>query len=132
MHWSHSQGLLRAYVIFQLIQQPFLLHLPQVFESVIPSERTRITVKIEEVSARLFAPRHVGAFVLHLGDVELATEMVGDSPEIRLRIAARALTALFTDNHVEAAQKSSNRSQPDVQGPLYWKACYELLIGTQH
>ncbi|KAH9996789.1 hypothetical protein BJV77DRAFT_960396 [Russula vinacea] len=73
-----------------------------VFESVIPSERTRITVKIEEGSARLFAPRHTGAFVLHLGDVELATEVAGDSPEIRLRVAGRALKAFFTDNHLEA------------------------------
>lgn len=95
----------------------------QVFESVVPSERTQITIKIVEGSARLFAPHHTGAFVLHFGDVELSTEVVGNSPEIRLRIAGQALSTLFTDNHLEAAQDSSNRGQPDVQGQLYWKAC---------
>ena len=57
--------------------------------------------------------------------------MAGDSPEIRLRIAGQALTALFTDNHLEAVQESSNGSQSDVQGPLYWKACRQLLIYTK-
>lgn len=88
-------------------------------------------MKIEEGSTRLFAPRHTGAFVLYLGEVELATEVVGDSPEIRLRIAGRALTALFTDNHLEAVQESSNRTQSEVQGPLYWKVCRQLLIHTK-
>jgi len=72
---------------------------------------------------RLFAPHHTGAFVLHLGDIDFGTEVVGDSPEIRLQIAGRALTTFFTDNYLEATQDSSYRSQPEVQGPLYWKAC---------
>ena len=77
---------------------------------------------------RLFAPHHTGAFVIHFGDADLSTEVVGDSPEIQLRIAGQALTTLFTDNHRDAVQASSNRSQPDVQGPQYWKACPRLLI----
>ncbi|KAI9509642.1 hypothetical protein F5148DRAFT_1148156 [Russula earlei] len=91
---------------------------PGVFESVVPSERTQITVMIREGSARLFAPHHTGAFVVHFGNVDLCTELVGDSPDIRLRIAGRALTTLFTDNHLEAIQDLSNRRQPDVQSPL--------------
>ena len=49
--------------------------------------------------------------------------MVGDSPDIRLRIAGRALTALFTDNHLEAVQDPSGLSQPGAQDALHWKAC---------
>ncbi|KAH9966770.1 hypothetical protein BC827DRAFT_1374003 [Russula dissimulans] len=101
---------------------------PGVFESVVPSERTRITVKIADGSARLFVPHHTGALVVHFGDTDFGTEVVGDSPEIQLRIAGQALTALFTDNHLEAVQASSNRSQPDVQGPLYWKKLGYALI----
>ena len=71
---------------------------------------------------RLFAPHHTGAFVLHLGDVDLSTDVVGDSPEIPLHLAGRALTSLFIDNHLEGVQDSHNRSQPEVQGPVYWKA----------
>ena len=72
----------------------------------------------------MFAPNNDGAFVLHFGELDLSTEMVGDSPEIRLRIAGRALTALFADNHLEAVQDSSGPSQPGAQDALHWKACY--------
>ena len=49
--------------------------------------------------------------------------MVGDSPEIQLRIAGRTLTALFADNHLEAVQDSSGPSQPGAQDALHWKVC---------
>ncbi|KAH9180656.1 hypothetical protein EDB89DRAFT_1840925 [Lactarius sanguifluus] len=98
-----------------------------VFESVVPTERTQIAIKIGEGSVRLFAPNNNGAFVLHLGELDLSTEMVGDSPDIRLRIAGRALTALFADNHLEAVQDSSGPSRPGAQDALYWKACNWLL-----
>ena len=71
----------------------------------------------------MFAPNNNGAFVLHLGELDLSTEMVGDSQEIQLRIAGRALTALFSDNHLEAVQDSSGPSQPGAQDALYWKVC---------
>jgi autophagy-related protein 2 len=109
----------------------------QVFESVVPSERTQITVKIGEGSVRLFAPKNNGAFVLHLGDLDLSTEMVGDSPEILLCIAGRDLAALFTDNYLEAAQEASIQNQPNAQGALHWKARrllfskYSCLNGTE-
>jgi autophagy-related protein 2 len=94
----------------------------QVFESVVPSERTQITVKIGEGSVRLFAPKSTGAFVLYLGDLDLSTEMIGDSPEVLLRITGRDLAALFADNYLEVAQEASIQSQRDVQGSLRWKA----------
>lgn len=99
----------------------------QVFESVVPNERTQIAVKIGEGSVRLFTPNNAGAFVLHLGDLDLSTEMAGDSPEILLCIAGRDLAALFTDNYLEAAQDASIQSQPDAPGALHWKACHLLF-----
>ncbi|KAH9063334.1 hypothetical protein EDB87DRAFT_1603168 [Lactarius vividus] len=100
-----------------------------VFESVVPTERTQIAIKIEEGSVRLFAPNNNGAFVLHLGELDLSTEMVGDSPDIRLRIAGRALTTLFADNHLEAVQDSSSASRPSAEDALYWKKLGYALIG---
>ncbi|KAI0256805.1 hypothetical protein BJV78DRAFT_309729 [Lactifluus subvellereus] len=101
---------------------------PGVFESVVPNERTQIAVKIGEGSVRLFAPNSAGAFVLHLGDLDLSTEMAGDSPEILLCIAGRDLAALFTDNYLEAAQDASIQSQPDAPGALHWKRLGYALI----
>jgi autophagy-related protein 2 len=97
----------------------------KVFESVVPTERTQIAIKIGEGSVRLFAPNNNGAFVFHLGDLDFSTEVVGDSPDIRLRIAGRALIALFADNHLEAVQDQGGPSQPGAQAQdaLYWKAC---------
>ncbi|SRR5882762_6927619 len=94
----------------------------KVFESVVPTERTQIAIKIGEGSVRLFAPNNNGAFVIHLGELDLSTDMVGDSPDIQLRIAGRAVTALFTDNHLEAVEDSNGTSQPGVQDAVYWKA----------
>lgn len=100
-----------------------------VFESVVPTERTQISIKIGEGSVRLFAPNNNGAFVLHLGELDFSTEMVGDSPDIRLRITGRALTALFADNHLEAVQDPGGPSQPGAQDALYWKKLGYALIG---
>jgi hypothetical protein len=86
---------------------------------------------------RLFAPKNNGAFVLHLGDFDLNTEIVGDSPEMLFSIAGRDLAALFTDNYLEAVQVSSIQTQPDVQGALHWKVSrllfskYSRLNGTE-
>lgn len=95
----------------------------KVFESVVPTERTEIAIKIGDGSVRLFAPNDHGAFVLHLGELDFSTEMVGDSPDIRLQIAGRTLTALFADNHLEAVPDTGGPSQPSAQDALYWKAC---------
>ncbi|KAI0306470.1 hypothetical protein B0F90DRAFT_1690173 [Multifurca ochricompacta] len=102
---------------------------PGVFETVVPNERTQITVKIIEGSVRLFAPTNTGALVLHLGDLDLSTEVVGDSPEMRLRTAGHALTALFINNYLEAVQDAGNRSAFDAQGVPYWKRLGYALIG---
>ena len=99
----------------------------QVFESVVPNERTQIAVKIGEGSMRLFAPNNAGAFVLHIGDLDLSTEVVGDSPEISFCIAGRDLATLFTDNYLEATQDASIQTQPDAPGALHWKACRLLF-----
>ncbi|KAF9464765.1 hypothetical protein BDZ94DRAFT_466688 [Collybia nuda] len=58
----------------------FMKSPPGTFDSVIPSEKTSISLKIVDGSIRGFAPRHPGVMVIHVDDLEFSTDVIGDSP----------------------------------------------------
>lgn len=69
-----------------LLLFPFLTLLPcsgssfrQAFEDVVPSEVTRISLRLEDTSIHVAAPTHPGAIVLSIGQLSLATELVSDA-----------------------------------------------------
>ncbi|KAI0054145.1 hypothetical protein FA95DRAFT_1585813 [Auriscalpium vulgare] len=102
---------------------------PGAFESVVPSERTHVSVKVMDGSIRLLAHSHPGAFVIHLGDLEFSTEVVGDSPETALNISAPSLSAFFTDDHQALSLGHENGGRLyGVKGNLYWKKAGYALI----
>ncbi|KAI0273740.1 hypothetical protein BC834DRAFT_816242 [Gloeopeniophorella convolvens] len=101
---------------------------PGVFESVVPSERTQVAVSIVDGSIRLFTPKSNGAFVLQLGDVNLSTDIVGNSSEMELRVAVHSLATLFTDQHAETSSDRSPRGQQISQGASYWKSVGFALV----
>ncbi|KAL1694660.1 hypothetical protein GGG16DRAFT_46816 [Schizophyllum commune] len=95
---------------------------PGAFESVPPSERTRVSVQILDGSLRLLAPKHPGAAVVHLGDLEFSTEIV-DSPEFSFNLAVPALAFYMLDDLADASENHYQRG-----GVAHWKAAGYALI----
>ncbi|KAG6876556.1 hypothetical protein C0993_002318 [Termitomyces sp. T159_Od127] len=98
---------------------------PGTFESVIPSERTRISLRILDGAIRMFAPKHPGSVVVHIDDLELATDVVGESPDssIRLTVPASALLVVDDISNDVAVNGLSPR-----RGIALWKAAGFALV----
>ncbi|KAI5899365.1 uncharacterized protein SCHCODRAFT_02483354 [Schizophyllum commune H4-8] len=95
---------------------------PGAFESVPPSERTRVSVQILDGSLRLLGPKHPGAAVVHLGDLEFSTEIV-DSPEFSFNLAVPALAFFLLDDLADASENHYQQG-----GVVHWKAAGYALI----
>ncbi|TRM57600.1 hypothetical protein BD626DRAFT_514419 [Schizophyllum amplum] len=95
---------------------------PGAFESVPPSERTRVSVQVMDGSLRLFAPKHPGAAVVHLGEVGFSTEIV-DSPETSFNMSVPALTLFYLDDLADVSESTYQRG-----GAVYWKAAGYALV----
>ena len=96
----------------------------QAFESVIPSERTRMSIKITDGSIRGLAPTHPGAAVLYIGELGFTTDIVGDSPEFSFHLSVPSISVLFIDSlpspHDGAGTKQAQAAS--VSGGIsHWK-----------
>ncbi|KZT26471.1 hypothetical protein NEOLEDRAFT_1177476 [Neolentinus lepideus HHB14362 ss-1] len=91
---------------------------PGAFESVVPSERTRVSIKVLDGSVRLWAPTHPGALVMYMGETEFDTDIIGGSPHMAFRLAVPSLSLFMIDDKVSVADISY------VPGPeqSYWKS----------
>ncbi|KAJ3787784.1 hypothetical protein GGU10DRAFT_134981 [Lentinula aff. detonsa] len=89
---------------------------PGAFETVVPSERTKITIKVVDGSVKVLAPTHSGALLLHIGDLDFSTDLIGESPELEflLRIQSAALLAIDDMGEFHASTTSA-------EGFLFWK-----------
>lgn len=87
------------------------------FESVVPTERTTISLKILDVSLRLLGPSHPGCLVAHIGDLAFSTVLTGNSPKTSFKVSVPALTLLAADEQLPELP-----SVP-VSGVLHWKVC---------
>jgi autophagy-related protein 2 len=97
---------------------------PQVFESVIPSERTRISLKIMNGSIRVLAPVHPGAILFHFGELDFSTDIVGDSQENSFCLHVTTASILFLDDlAVEEPRPEAANTQVILEGTAYWKVC---------
>ena len=63
-----------------------------------PTDRTRIHVKILDGSIRAFAPNHPGAMVVYLQELDFSTDVGGDSRESSFRINVMGLALLAADD----------------------------------
>ncbi|KAG5650892.1 hypothetical protein H0H81_010636 [Sphagnurus paluster] len=95
-----------------------------VFESVVPSERTRIFIKICDGAIRVLAPNHRGAVVVHIDELEFATDVVGDSPDTSFRLFIPALALLAVDDLANEAEKGSLSGN----GVALWKSAGFALL----
>ncbi|KAE9409647.1 hypothetical protein BT96DRAFT_953466 [Gymnopus androsaceus JB14] len=89
---------------------------PGAFETVVPSERTKMSLNIVDGSVRVLAPTHPGALLFHIGDLEFSTNLIGDSPELEFMLKIHSAALLAIDDLAEFHPTSSS-----VEGFLFWK-----------
>uniref|UniRef100_A0A8H7Y1H7 Autophagy-related protein 2 n=1 Tax=Psilocybe cubensis TaxID=181762 RepID=A0A8H7Y1H7_PSICU len=99
---------------------------PGTFESVIPSDRTRIFVKIVDGSVCLLAPQYPGSIVTYLHELDFSTDVVGDSRDSSFHISATSLALLAIDDTQDQRVPESSRSPP--QGLLSWTSAGYALV----
>lgn len=68
-------------------------------------------------SLRAVAPSHPGAVVLHLGELEFSTSIVGHSPDLLFHLSVPALTLLALDN----ASETTDADVSTKSGVTFWK-----------
>lgn len=71
---------------------------PGVFESVVPSERTHVSIKLVDTSIRALCPKFPGAMVLHAGEVDFSMTLVGNLPETSFRLGVQTLSLFLIDD----------------------------------
>ncbi|RPD66149.1 hypothetical protein L227DRAFT_488798, partial [Lentinus tigrinus ALCF2SS1-6] len=95
---------------------------PGAFESVVPSERTRINVKVHDTSIRLYAPTHKGALLPYIGELELSTVIEGNSPTMSLTLSLPAFSLLLIDDLSSNDEESSTPARiTTTSGVGFWK-----------
>lgn len=75
---------------------------PGTFESVVPTERTLISLKITDGSVRAMPPSHPGAVVLAIGGLNFVTDIIGGLPDTSFRVDVASLSALIIENLADA------------------------------
>ena len=95
----------------------------QTFETVVPTERTKLSVHITDGSVKAHAPTHPGALVFYVGDLTLNTDIVGDAPSSLFHVLIPDLSILLLDD----LESRKDGPTPDKlvtsvnQGIAYWK-----------
>ena len=89
-----------------------------------PSERTRVSVKLVDSSIRALAPTHPGGMVLYLGEFDFSTVMVGNSPDAEFHVLTQR-TSLWLHEDVSGPEGEGNqdhvaRTQRSLHG-AFWK-----------
>ncbi|KAI0709250.1 hypothetical protein C8Q76DRAFT_654887 [Earliella scabrosa] len=102
---------------------------PGAFESVVPSERTRVNVKINDTSIRLFAPTHKGALLPYIGELEFSTVIEGNSPQKAMNLSLSSFTLLLIDELTSNAEESGTPARTSAsQGVAFWKGAGYAVI----
>ncbi|KAG6336408.1 hypothetical protein ID866_2681 [Astraeus odoratus] len=78
---------------------------PGVFESVVPSERTALSIGVIDVSVMVQAPEHPGASVLHIGEADFSTEIL-----------------FIVDSIRDASESLESLQKPSGNGVTLWKS----------
>ncbi|KIY72189.1 hypothetical protein CYLTODRAFT_418166 [Cylindrobasidium torrendii FP15055 ss-10] len=90
---------------------------PGAFESVVPSECTRVVVRVLDGSLAAFTPTYPGCLVVNLGDLEFGANLVGGAPEVVFRLAITSAAVLLIDDTANIVPSSSSGRG----GVVYWK-----------
>jgi len=95
----------------------------QTFETVVPAERTKLSVHITDGSVKAHAPTYPGALVFYVGDLTLNTDIVGDAPSSLFHVSVPDLSLLLLDDLESRADGPVLDKIPTSvnQGVTYWK-----------
>ncbi|KAF8590435.1 hypothetical protein K439DRAFT_1657242 [Ramaria rubella] len=95
------------------------------FETVIPSERTKVSVKITDGSFHVVGPNRLGALVIYIGEIEFSTDLVGDSHETVFSMTVTNSYALFIDDTYTSTTTGDISTHSGVE---YWKQLGYALV----
>jgi len=95
----------------------------QTFETVVPAERTKLSVHISDGSVEARAPTHPGVLVFYVGDLTLNTDIVGVATSSHFHVSVPDLSLLLLDDLESRADGPvMDRIPTSVnQGVAYWK-----------
>jgi len=95
----------------------------QTFETVVPAERTKLSVHITDGSVKAHAPTHPGALVFYIGDLTVNTDIVGGATSSLLHVLIPELSILLLDDlETRAAGRAPGKMPTSVnRGVSYWK-----------
>jgi hypothetical protein len=98
-----------------------------VFETVIPTERTAIWLKVYDGCLRILAPKHPGALVIAADELEFLTELVNASNNTKAQLVVPSLRVLFVDDcRLPEGFHEAERSQHATSGFEKW------MVRLQH
>lgn len=103
----------------------FIKSPPGTFESVIPSERTRISLKISDGSLCAFAPSHPGVVVIHIGNLDFSTDVVSSFLKSPFRLSIPALAFLAID---DLSDRGDSEASTSHHGIAFWKRAGFALL----
>lgn len=93
----------------------------QVFESVIPSERTCIEFKFINSAVRVIPPSKPSALLLSLEDVGFSTDLSSHTPEIAATTVGSGLSILLVDDVDSLLTVAHSRS---LAGTEHWRVSH--------
>ncbi|KAL5490249.1 ATG2 [Sanghuangporus weigelae] len=107
----------------------FIKSPPGAFESVIPSERTQISLNLLECACRITPPSRPSVLVLSFGDVTISTDLASNSQETALGITVADLSILLNDDSKASVDSPIFGRQT---GAEHWtKQGFALLVTIQ-
>jgi autophagy-related protein 2 len=96
----------------------------EAFDNVVPSERTRLSVKVQDSALRVVGVDRPVSLVLHVGELGLLTDLVDSSSDSSMSLDLPRLRVLFTEDHT-AGQDINTRpidsSSETPDGLALWK-----------
>ncbi|KAJ7235449.1 hypothetical protein B0H12DRAFT_1141515 [Mycena haematopus] len=97
---------------------------PGAFETVIPTERTHLSLKVLQGSIRIVSFNHPGALVIHSGALDFSTTVDGDSPDSTIHLSVPELAVLMIDNLADAVYPDAH----DNSGVRFWRKSGFALV----
>lgn len=93
-----------------------------VFDTVVPNERTTVSLAIVDGSIEVSGSNTSGSAIVHIGELEFGTAIVNESPEINLKARVLSSAVLFVDNKQTLPPALTNILDSDAFGASYWKS----------
>lgn len=109
-------------LVANVLHDPLTTTVLQAFESVVPSERTQVNVKVHDTSIRLYAPTHKGALLSYIEELEFSTVIEGNSPIISMNLGVPSFSLLLVDDLTSNdGDVTPARASSTAHGVSFWK-----------